>query len=159
MTTRTTGATHLAAVGAVTVRTTTTQDYFNALVLNASQVLESTMSGTLFFHSTVDGLTAGGQALTTRTDGTVKFGDSTLPAPTGVVGSQFALASLTVEGNTLVADGTTDLNAVPTTAGGVTIRTTGNQVYSNPVTLTTDQILVSTSPVGAITFDSTVDGH
>ena len=131
-----------------------TRDYFNAVTLSNNEVLESQVpaganTGGITFHSTVDALTAGGQSLTTKTDGTTTFD--------GLVGSNFALSSLTAEGNATNLGGFADLNAT----GAITVKTTGNQDYFNAVTLTNDQVLESQVAAGAntggITFHSTVD--
>ena len=150
------GFTNLVATGTTTVRTTGNQDYFNAVTLSNSQVLDSTASGTITVHFTVDALNAGVQSLTIMTNGTAVFGAATLPAPTGVVGGTTPLKMLTVEGNSPLSAGTIDLNALAP-AGKATVTTQGGgQDYKGGVTLSAAAILDDTT--GPITFESTVTG-
>ncbi len=94
------------------ITTTGTQTFDSAVTLAATSTLATT-NGAVDFASTVDGTTAGGQALTVNAGtGPVKFG-----AP---VGGTNSLASLTVTS--------------PTTLTG-NITTTGTQTFDNVVTL------------------------
>src|SRR5207237_1182032 len=99
----------------------------------ADAALTSTGAGNIGFGSTVDGAFA----LTVNTAGVTTFG--------GAVGGATALASLTTD-----APGATALN-------GGSVTTTGDQSYSDAVTLGTDTTLISTGG-GAVGFGSTVDG-
>ncbi|MGH7074698.1 MAG: beta strand repeat-containing protein, partial [Stellaceae bacterium] len=78
--------------------------------------------------------------LTVVADGTTAF--------QGVVGAGAALTSVTTEGSTTLATGTTDIN---TTA----ITTTGAQTYANAVSLSASPTLTTTNSL--IDFASTVD--
>jgi hypothetical protein len=141
-----------AGPGVATVTTASTQDYFNPVTLSADQVIVSTgesmfTSQELTFHSTVDAQTSGGQALTTETDGIATFD--------GVIGGNFALRTLTVEGFSAGADGITEFDAVAVPDGAITVRTAGKQDYFNEILISSDQVLVSTG-AGNITFHLTV---
>ena len=95
--------------------------------------MADTLNGAVTFSHTVDGTTAGGQALTvTAGTGTVTFG--------GAVGGNVALSTLSVTGPT-------------TLAGNVT--TTGAQTYNSAVTLGATGTLTTSN--NAVDFASTVN--
>jgi len=115
------------------VTTTGSQTYKAALTLGTALTLASTEGGNISLSGTVNGAFA----LTLNTSGTTTLG--------GVVGGTSRLASLTTD-----APGAT---AIGTSA----ITTTGAQTYNDPLTLTQNTTLSSTSS-GAITFNGTIDG-
>ena len=138
--TTTTGGRTLLAGGGIS--TTGAQTYNNAVVLEADAVFSSTgaaSAGNIAFNNPVDG----SFALTVNTAGTTGFG--------GNLGAAAALKELTTD-----APGTTVFNVAGGTAATPTVKTTGAQSYNDPVTLTADTALNSTS--GNITLQQAVSG-
>ncbi|GEM_PF-3160615 len=129
----TTNADGTTAINGGMVTTSGSQTYQDAVTLGADTILTSTDSGDVEFDGALDG----GFNLNVDTAGTSFFG--------GAVGNMAPLASLATD-----APGTTSIN------GGL-IRTTGAQVYDDPVTLGADTIVASII-TGGIAFGSTVDG-
>ena len=90
-----------------TVTTTNGQTYGNAVTLSADTTLTDSAASIVFdsiwFESTVDAATAGGEGLTVRADGTTEFD--------GYVGDTAALHYLDVGGYSALGNGLTDLNA------------------------------------------------
>jgi len=141
--------------GAPSVTTTGNQDYFNRVAIYVSSVaLNSTASGNITFHSTVDGTTVGSQALSVNTNGSEIF--------KAAVGASIPLASLTTDDPAAGLVGV--LGPVlfqyeitpPLTASPASVTTTGNQTYNNPVQLQADTQLTTTLG-GSVWFKSTVD--
>ena len=119
--------------GAVVTTNGGGQSYGSPVVLQAAANVVDTLNGAVTFSHTVDGTTAGGQALTvTAGTGTVTFG--------GAVGGNVALSTLSVTGPT-------------TLAGNVT--TTGAQTYNSAVTLGATATMTTSN--NAVDFASTVN--
>ncbi|HVM78038.1 MAG TPA: hypothetical protein VMU06_03420, partial [Stellaceae bacterium] len=133
------GTTPLAALivdpGAITlgnsVHTTGSQTYMAPVVL-AANVTATSDSGSVTFQSTVDG--ARGLSVVAGS-GSAEFD--------GNVGAGTPLASLGVTAGGI-------------TLGAGTISTSGGQIFASPVTLTSNDTLISAT--GGVTFGSTVDG-
>jgi filamentous hemagglutinin family protein len=115
------------------VTTSGHQTFRAAVTLGAALTLTSTGSGSISLNGTVNGAFA----LTLNTAGTTTL--------SGVIGGTSRLASLTTD-----APG-------GTTIGSSSITTTGAQTYNDPLTLTQNTTLSSTSS-GAITFNQTING-
>ena len=126
----------------------------NAVTLGANTTLNDSSSGNITFYSTVDGTTAGAQALTVETSGTTAFIDK--------VGGSQALSGLTVDDLVADAGGPITLGSQGTDAAMLVQTKGGGQQYGssgnfNTVTLGANTILNDSSG-GNITFYSTVNG-
>jgi hypothetical protein len=134
-------------INAVTVTTTAGQTYANGVTLGANVALTAGTAGTvgnISFASTVRGAADNSQSLLVDVSGNatgkVTFG--------GAVGDNSKrLSSLTVVAN--ASTGEIDLN-------GSTVTTAGNQSYTGPVVLTSNNVLTSGGG-GSITFAGTVN--
>lgn len=115
------------------VNTTGNQTYNDAVLLGDNTILTSTGTGDITFESTLDGAFT----LGINTDGNTTFN--------GAIGTNSALNSLTTD-----AIGTTNFN-------GGSITSTGSQTFNDAVLLGDNTILTSTG-IGDITFESTLDG-
>jgi hypothetical protein len=120
-------------VNGVSVTTGTTQTYNDAVVIGKNTTFTSTGGGDINFQSTLDG----GFKVAVVTGGQTRF--------LGPVGGAAPLASLTTD-----AGGTTRVN------GGL-VKTTGDQIYGDAVTLGADAKFVSTAG-GNIIFGATLTG-
>lgn len=120
----TTGGGGIIRVAASQIRTTATQDYATAVIVDANTVFSGT---NISFASTIDSGSSGPRSVTvTATGGTVTF--------SGAVGADEALSQFNVSATSFTLP---------------SVRTTGSQTYTGITTLTGD--LLSTA-AGAISF-------
>jgi hypothetical protein len=124
------GTTTISGTG---IRTSGAQTYDDAVVVTGNATLASTGSGAIEFNSTVDGP----GTLAVNTAGATRFN--------AAVGPTTVLGALSTE-----APGTTELN-------GTSVTTSGNQSYSDAVTLGAAATLTS-SGAGNIAFGGTLNG-
>lgn len=129
------------------------QDYYDAVVLYVSTILDSTNPGNnITFHSTVDAKTAGQQALTANAAGNEVFDNR--------VGGNAALASLATDDPNnsqpiAALGGNTVFNFAATNAAASVI-TTGAQDYHDAVTLGANTVLDATAS-GNISFYASIN--